>query len=832
MRPDFIEIAEKLIEDLGDEAKVSIYNPKQKITEILTDSRSFTRPEGVVFFAINTPGGNDGHKYIEELYNKGIRNFIVEKIPLFFKDKNDINYIKVADSLSALLKIAASFRSDKTKYVAIAGSRGKTTVKEILYQLLREGRIVARSPRSYNSKIGVPVSLWQVTPDSQIALIEAGISRKGEMKNLSECIRPQTVIFTNIGEEHSEEFKDLKEKGREKSLLAGLPSVETIIYNYDDPVLKDSLQPYLKNKKSIGWSFSDPEADLYIERKGIKEDIVKFSFNYAGKPRELEVRCSGPEEMENMATALAFLLAEGLPLDYIADSFNKLHPVGTRLDVMEGMNGCVLIRDSYISDYTSLSPAIDFMMRRKTAAAKPVIIMGDLYYSGNDKDKMYREVAELVRETGIERFIGIGPEMDSHSSFFGKRSEFYKTVDDFLQKRSPSDFVNELILLKGSGTDGFERIVEMLAARTHETVLEVNLDSLVDNYNYFRGFIPSATGIIAMVKASGYGAGSLEIARSLQDCGAAYLAVAIIDEGVELRENGITMPIMVMNPKVENYGAMFSHNLEPEIYSPIMLREVIEAAEKRGVRDYPVHIKLDTGMHRMGFVQEELPDMIELLKKERHIKVSSLFSHLATADCPDMDDYTLSQFELFQEMTEKIIKGLGYKIKRHILNSAGILRFPERHYDYVRLGIGLYGANTLPPEMEKPLAVVSTLRTVIINLRRWKAGETVGYGRKGVIKKDSVIATIPIGYADGINRHLGNGNISFIVNGRPAPTIGNICMDACMLDVSGIDCKVGDTVEIFGRQQSLLTVSEALETIPYEILTSVSPRVRRIYYRE
>ncbi|MDE5874478.1 MAG: alanine racemase, partial [Muribaculaceae bacterium] len=366
-----------------------------------------------------------------------------------------------------------------------------------------------------------------------------------------------------------------------------------------------------------------------------------------------------------------------------------------------------------------------------------------------------------------------------------------------------------------------------------ETVLEVNLDALVRNYNYFRSHLPSGTGIVAMVKASGYGAGSYEIAKTLQDCGAAYLAVAVLDEGIDLRRNGIKMPIMVMNPKVVNYRSMFSNRLEPEIFSLEMLKDVVREAEKNGMTDYPIHLKLDTGMHRTGFLPDELDEVVEIIKNQRWVKVASLFSHLATADCIDMDDYTNLQLDRFKEMTDHIAGRLPYPVKRHVLNSAGILRYgATHHYDMARLGIGLYGANTLPEYIEKPLSVVSTLRTVIISIREWEAGETIGYGRKGVLTKKSKIATIPIGYADGMNRHFGRGNISVKVNGKDAPTVGNICMDACMIDVTGIDCEVGDAVEIFGNEAPLQRLADLLDTIPYEILTSVSPRVKRVYYRE
>lgn len=419
-----------------------------------------------------------------------------------------------------------------------------------------------------------------------------------------------------------------------------------------------------------------------------------------------------------------------------------------------------------------------------------------------------------------------------YRSVFGSEATFFESVPELMTHITASDFSDEIILIKGSPEYDLSAIAEMLEVKKHETVLEVNLDSIVSNFNYFKGFLPSECGIICMVKAFGYGAGSYEIAKTLQDCGASYLAVAVLDEGLELRKKGITMPIMVMNPKTANYRSMFANRLEPEIYSFEMLRDVITEAKKSNIRNYPIHIKLDTGMHRTGFIKEELPVLIKLLNESDEVLIKSVFSHLATADCVDMDDYTKMQLDTFEENTRYMLSAYKSGFMRHILNSAGILRFPEYHYDMARLGIGLYGANTLPAEMEKPLAVVSTLRTVIIALREYQPGEAVGYGRKGQLHKVSKIATIPIGYADGMNRHFGNGRLSVLVNGRWVPTIGNICMDACMLDVTGVECNIGDSVEIFGQNAALQRMADVLDTIPYEILTSISPRVKRVYYRE
>lgn len=500
--------------------------------------------------------------------------------------------------------------------------------------------------------------------------------------------------------------------------------------------------------------------------------------------------------------------------------------------VIEGVNGCSIVLDADAPNFHSLLQAIDFISRRRIPRQSATLILSDIHHESKAPAELYPSIADLMRCTAVTRFIGVGPELCSHAHLFPENSRFFENTSDLLKAMSTSDFSDEIILLKGSPEYNFAEIAEMLETRKHETVLEVNLDSVVANYNYFREHLPESCGIVCMVKASGYGAGSYEIAKTLQDRGAAYLAVAVLDEGIELRRQGITMPVMVMNPKVVNYKSMFANRLEPEIYSFAMLEDVISEANKNDIKNYPIHIKLDTGMHRMGFIEEELPHLMDILESTDAVIAETVFSHLATADCPDMDDFTHLQLDRFRQYTDYMLSRSSHPIKRHILNSAGILRFPEHHYDFARLGIGLYGANTLPPDMEKPLAVVSTLRTLIIAIREWQPGETIGYGRHGVIARPSKIATIPIGYADGMNRHFGCGNISVIVNGKEAPTIGNICMDACMLDVTGIDCEVGDSVEIFGANAPVQRLSDLLDTIPYEILTAVSPRVKRVYYRK
>lgn len=823
--------------NMGDSIPVKLRD--MKIKNLLTDSRSLLEPENTLFFAIPTRT-NSGEKYMGELYGRGVRMFVAPEIPEEMKDKKDVGIIICKDPVALLQKVASRHDTDSvTEVVGITGSKGKTLLKEWLFQLLEPLHEIARSPRSYNSQIGVPLSMWEIGPGTDLAIIEAGISRSGEMRKLEECIRPDTVLLTDLGEEHSEGFTNQQEKIREKLILA--ERAKKLIYCEDDELVKKEIGAPVKDKELIGWSMSNPGSSLFIKRienvdpeAGEKKKVGKrIVYSWLGEEGSVEVAAESEAEIRTAIYALCYMLSSGYPQSIISRRFSYIHPIETRMIVSEGGDGSNIIFDSYTSDITSLVPALDFMARRRMPGQRSVVIMSDLRHEGSASGDDYQRIAQLIRLRGIDLFIGVGPQLTRHKNDFSGNTLFFNTVSElsvYLKDNPPMDAV---VLLKGAPQYDFGRLKEVLDMRTHQTVLEVNLDSIVKNYRYFKSHLPSSTGMIVMVKAFGYGAGSYEISKTLQDAGASYLAVAVLDEGIDLRRQGIRMPIMVMNPRVADYREMFENNLEPEIYTLSMLDDVINSAARCGVSDYPIHVKLDTGMHRMGLVEEELPELISKVKAQSFIRISSVFSHLATADEPSMDDYTEMQLSAFDRCSGYILKNMEYPVKRHVLNSAGILRYGERyHYDMARLGIGLYGVRTLPSEMEKPLDVVSSLKTVIINLREWPAGTTVGYGRCGKLERTSVIATIPIGYADGMSRKFGNGAIQVLVNGREAPTIGNICMDACMIDVTGIECKVGDTVEIFGGKMPVGRLADAMQTIPYEVLTSVSPRVKRVYFRE
>ena len=800
------------------------------VSYLLTDSRSLTFPAETLFFAIRT-SNNDGHRYIATLYESGVRNFVVDNIDRIPRELGDANFLVVADTRSALQAIATYHRRRfDIPVIAITGSRGKTSVKEWLYSLLKDDYNIVRSPRSFNSQIGVPLSLWEIDENTSLAIIEAGISLPGEMSTLQSMIRPTIGVFTNIGSEHSEGFASVEQKAREKATL--LTACDCIIYNRDSKVISSTVEPILSVAQEVSWSSTDVDAPLFVSGVEKGENSARISCCFMGVPGDVELPFTDDADIENAICCMAVMTYMGVSPATIAQRLARLTKVGTRLNVMEGVNNCMVVADSYTSDFNSLAPALDFVARRSTQRTSTTVILSDVMHESLPRDEVYASVADLLRRKNVSRLIGIGREIGQFSHIFDVDAQFFGTTAEFLDEMSQSDFEDELILVKGAPEFEFDRISDMLEAKQHQTVLEVNLDAIVHNYNFFRSRITPPTRIVCMVKASGYGAGSYELAKTLQDAGAAYLAVAVHDEGVGLRKAGITMPIMVLNPSVVNYKAMFSYSLEPEVFSLEECKAIIREAEKFGITDYPVHIKLDTGMHRLGFLKEQLPALVRLLRSQDAIKPVTVFSHLCVADEPGQDDYTRSQFEYFDECCKILQDGFKHHIMRHILNTTGIVRFPERQFDLVRLGIGLYGISTTTDGSESALRPVSSLHTVIISIKEWPAGTTIGYGRRGVLSRDSRIATIPVGYADGIDRHFGNGSISLYVNGTLCPTVGNICMDVCMIDVTDAACKVGDTVEIFGSHIPVEELAAVRGTIPYEILTSISNRVKRVYYRE
>ena len=802
------------------------------VSYLLTDSRSLTYPSETLFFAIATQS-DDGHRYVKHLYNKGVRNFVIEYSGnIDISAMREANFLRVSNSLDAIQAIATYHRRRfQIPIIGITGSRGKTTVKEWLYQLLKEDYHIVRSPRSYNSQIGVPLSLWDIDDNTSLAIIEAGISRTGEMARLQAMIRPTIGVITNIGSEHNDGFASMQEKVEEKAKI--LTSCESIVYCADDELVASTIEPILYVAQDVAWSKKEDNNSLYIRNIVKRDNRSKVECVHDGTTFVVDVPFTSDRDLENIATCMSVLLYLGVSHNTIAERVKRLTPVGTRINVIEGVNECTLIVDGYTSDYNSLSPALDFMLRRCNPQQHTTVILSDLLPETFADDELYIRVSELLRSKGITRLIGIGPEMCRYSKYFNSnRDMFFESTSKFLEKMSQGDFDNETVLVKGASMFEFFQIVEMLEVRRHQTVEEIDLNALSHNFKFLKSKLDFNTKTVAMVKASGYGTGSYEIAKTLQDCGATYLAVAVQDEGVELRKAGITLPIIVLNPSTVNYKAMFDRYLEPEVYSIEEAHQLIKEGRKYGAKNFPVHIKIDSGMHRLGFTLEQLPDLVELLLSQDVIMPVSVFSHLCVADDPEQDDFTREQVEYFDICATQLQASFSHTILRHILNTTGVVRFPEYQMDMARLGVGLYGIKTVFDGSEEGLLPVAELRAIVISIKNWPAGTKLGYGRMGVLERDSRVATVSMGYADGLDRSFGNGNVKVWVNGTLCPTVGNICMDACMIDVTDATCEVGDKVEIFGNHNPIEQLSDARGTIPYEILTSISPRVKRVYFRE
>ena len=769
---------------------------------LLTDSRSLCFPEETLFFALKTPR-NDGHHYISDLYRRGVRNFVVEQVP--DQVAPDANYLKVPSPLAALQRLAERHRDEfDIPIVGITGSNGKTMVKEWLYQVLSPDHVVTRSPKSYNSQIGVPLSVWLLNEQTQIGLFEAGISQLGEMEALHDIIQPTIGVLTSIGAPHQENFRSLEEKCMEKLKL--FHDAKVIIYNADDDLVSRCVRRSGFKGKKIGWH---------------REELLPtYQIPFYD---EASIECS----LAVAATALYL----GVTPEQLTERMARLEPVAMRLEVKEGQHGCTLINDSYNSDINSLDIALDFMSRRVNDQRQRTLLLSDILQSGRSAEELYGEVNSLCEQRGVDTLIGIGPQISAHAALFRlPNTFFFATTDEFLHSDTFRQLHDEVVLIKGARTFGFDRITERLEQKVHETILEVNLNAVVDNLNFYRSFLKPETKLVCMVKADAYGAGAVEVAKTLQDHRVDYLAVAVADEGVTLRRNGITQNIMIMNPEMTAFKTMFDWDLEPEVYSFRLMTELIRAAEKQGITGWPVHIKLDTGMHRLGFnPDKDMDELIRRLKAQNAIIPRSVFSHFVGSDSDDFDRFSAMQFEKFDRASRQLQAAFDHKILRHMDNSAAIEHFPERQMDMCRLGLGLYGVD---PRDNRLLSTVSTLKTTILQLRHVPKDETVGYSRKGVLTRDSDIAAIPIGYADGLNRHLGRGACYCLVNGQKAPYVGNICMDVAMIDVTGIPCKEGDSVEIFGEHLPVTVLSDALQTIPYEVLTSISNRVKKVYFQD
>ncbi len=767
---------------------------------LLTDSRSLVFPESSLFFAIRTQK-NDGHRYIAELYRRGVRSFVVSQVPE--NPEPDANYLKVPSPLKALQRLAERHREEfDISVVGITGSNGKTIVKEWLYQLLAPDFNITRSPRSWNSQIGVPLSVWRLKEQTQIGIFEAGISEPGEMDALEGIIQPTVGVMTHLGSAHDENFANRQEKCLEKLRL--FRHAKVLVFNADDEMISDCVAQSGFKGQLIGWHGAD--FDVPFMDSASREDVIH---------------------------CICVCRYFGLDEEVIRERVKSLEPVAMRLEVKEGRNGCTLITDTCNSDLGSLEIALDFMRRRPDAAGRRrTLILSDIKQTGLTLTDLYGQVRALVEHYGVDELIGIGPEVSAglanQPQPFSIAGGSFHSIDAFLDSSLFASLSNRIILIKGARAARFDRITDALVQKVHETILEVNLSAVVDNLNYYRSFMRPETKMVCMVKASAYGAGAVEIAKTLQDHQVDYLAVAVADEGVELRRAGITANIMIMNPEMSSFHTLFEYQLEPEVYSFRLLEALIKAAEREGITNFPVHIKLDTGMHRLGFTpSSDIPLLISRLRAQKALIPRSVFTHFVGSDSDDFDRFSEQQWNTFRTAADELQAAFPDHILRHICNSAGIEHFPERHCDMVRLGLGLYGINARNNQM---LHCISTLKTTILQIHDVPANETVGYSRRGHLTRDSRIAALPIGYADGLNRHLGCGNGYCLVNGKKAPYVGNICMDVCMIDVTDIDCREGDTAVIFGPELPPTVLSDAIDTIPYEILTSVSPRVKRVYY--
>ena len=829
------------------------------VSWLLTDSRSLCFPEETLFFALRS-GRNDGHNYIPELYRRGVRNFVVERGHFRLSDVTRVsdvtastgtggglagaNILEVVSPLEALQRLAERHRDEfDVPIVGITGSNGKTMVKEWLYQLLSPYKIVTRSPKSYNSQIGVPLSVWLLGGQTEVGLFEAGISQPGEMQALRDIIQPSIGVLTSLGTAHQENFRSMDEKCQEK--LSLFHDAKVVAYNSDDNVVSRCMRKSGYHGEKLSWSKEDPQAAMFIKKIERRNTVSTLYYIYKGKEGTYHLPFIDDASVECSIAAAVVALYLGVTPEELDVRMSQLEPVAMRLEVKEGQHGCTLINDSYNSDINSLDIALDFMSRRPDQEGKSrTLILSDIYQSGVTPHELYHRVMELAVKRGVTKFIGIGKEIkriladegggqvagDQTAKLHGTVAFFFEDVEEFLRSEVFKGLRNEIVLIKGARDFGFDQITEMLEQKVHETILEVNLNAVVENLNHFRSYMKPDTKIICMVKADAYGAGAVEVSKTLQDHRVDYLAVAVADEGVTLRKNGITSNIMIMNPEMTAFKTMFDYDLEPEVYSFRIMDALIKAAEKEGITNYPVHIKLDTGMHRLGFDPvQDIDEVINRLKHQNAIIPRSVFSHFVGSDSDDFDTFSAHQFELFDTASKKLQSAFEHKILRHICNSAGIEHFPERQLDACRLGIGLYGVDSRDNHI---INTVSTLKTTILQLRHVPKDETVGYSRKGVLTRDSVIAAIPIGYADGLNRHLGRGKGYCLVNGQKAPYVGNICMDVALIDVTDIPCKEGDTVEIFGEHLPVTVLSDILDTIPYEVLTGVSNRVKKVYYQD
>ena len=805
-------------------------NDTAVIDYISIDSRSLQNDENTLFFALSGPN-HDGHLYIEELIQKGVQHFVVTKIPENLENTRDnaelseakANFLIVENTLEALQKFAAFYRSKfDFPVIGITGSNGKTIIKEWLNFLLSPDYNIIRSPKSYNSQVGVPLSILGINENHNLGIFEAGISTTHEMEKLQKIIQPTIGILSNIGSAHDEGFSSVAEKIKEKLKL--FISVNVLILNKNKTICA-FINPKIK---LFTWCSDDKSADVFFTKKNIGE-LTELLVTYREDTFPIIIPFQDQASVENAIHCMMVMLYFGYNQKVIQTRMAQLYPVEMRLKVKNGIYNCTLIDDSYSSDFQSLKIALDFLENQKQHKKK-TLILSDIFQSGLNNDELYSQVSQLIISNKITRVIGIGETISQYKNKF-INSVTFKDVAEFKNAFDNLNFENETILIKGARDFHFEEIVSILEEKTHETVLEINLNAISHNLNFFKSKLKPKTKMMVMVKAFGYGNGGFEIAKLLEHHKVDYLGVAFADEGISLKNAGITVPIMVLNPETTSFATIIQHHLEPEIYSIKGLKGFLKIAEQNKLKHFPIHIKIDTGMHRLGFEEENMTDLIQILKGNETVQIKSILSHMATSDDLKHDAFSKSQIALFEKLSLQLQTELNIKPIRHILNTSGITNYPEAQYDMVRLGIGLYGISN-DSEEQKELEIVGTLKSVISQIRTIGAEESVGYGRRFMATETTKIATIPIGYADGISRSWGHGVGYVLINNKPAKIVGSVCMDMLMVNVTGIECKEGNTVIIFGENPTVNFMAKQLNTIAYEILTSISQRVKRVFFRE
>ncbi|MEI5985153.1 MULTISPECIES: bifunctional UDP-N-acetylmuramoyl-tripeptide:D-alanyl-D-alanine ligase/alanine racemase [Sphingobacterium] len=795
---------------------IRIPNSDQQISELVYDSRKISLPEESLFFALSAT--RDGHEFIADAYNQGIRSFIISKDVPFLMDKTDVNVLKVHDTLKALQDLAAYHRKQfHFPIIGITGSNGKSIVKAWLTQMLSIDKKVYQSPKSYNSQIGVALSLWNLQGHYDLAIIEAGISEPGEMDALAAMIKPDIGVFTNLGIAHAQHFKSKEEKLAEKLKLFKESNLLIAGSSY---VPKEMVE----NKPLFSWGYLEQDDLQLLEQQQVGQE-TQLDIQYKGSIHQLKIPFTDKASIENVVSCVAIMLNLQYDIANIQQRVYGLKPLEMRLQLKKGINNSSIIDDSYSNDLASLKISLDFLQQQNQYQKKSIILseMDGL----EENEKFQKKLSEILNGQSLKRLIWVGKDYDFLTALHIPEKLFYPTTASLLEDLHNISIEKESVLIKGARIFQFEKVVERLALRSHGTVLDINLNALTNNLMVYRSLIPPQVKLMTMVKAFSYGSGSFEVANLLQFAKVDYLTVAFADEGVELRSAGITLPIMVLSPDADTFSALIKHDLEPEVYSMSFLNDFIAFLKDQQIKSYKIHLKLDTGMHRLGFFPEEIPAVIDRLKSQDQVVVQSFFTHLVASGDPKQDEFTQYQIDTYSQSAKLLEDGLGYNFIRHVANTSGIVRWPEAHFDMVRLGIGLYGVD-MDRKLEN-LEQVSTLRTTVTQLKELKAGETIGYDRKGVLHRDSKIATVKIGYADGYNRRFGQSVGKMQINGKLVPTVGSICMDMCMLDVTDIEVKEGDEVLVF---PDLMQASKDIGTIPYELLVNISGRVKRVYYYE